>query len=181
MISLALRVRGSRRTGWKRAQLVSSDELLPLAAHIITSRVGYTHHGVHVGDGKVMHYAGLSRAFRRGPIMEVSLAEFSRGRPVRVLRHSRRPFTTDEVIARARSRLGEDRYRLFSNNCEHFCEWCIRGENRSRQVDMWRMRARSLLQPVYRLLELRQRALTRAAALARDETDEAGGAPPAPA
>jgi Lecithin retinol acyltransferase len=29
---------------------------------------------------------------------------------------------TTEVMRRARSRLGEDRYRLLSNNCEHFCE-----------------------------------------------------------
>jgi hypothetical protein len=39
------------------------------------------------------------------------------------------------VVARARSRLGEDRYRIASNNCEHFCHWCRSGENRSAQVE----------------------------------------------
>lgn len=40
-----------------------------------------------------------------------------------------------EVVRRARSRLGEDRYHVLKNNCEHFCEWCVRGQNRSYQVD----------------------------------------------
>lgn len=40
-----------------------------------------------------------------------------------------------EVARRARSRLGENRYNLLTNNCEHFCEWCVRGEHRSYQVD----------------------------------------------
>jgi Lecithin retinol acyltransferase len=39
------------------------------------------------------------------------------------------------VVVRARSRLGEDRYRLTTNNCEHFCHWCLTGEPRSAQVD----------------------------------------------
>lgn len=33
------------------------------------------------------------------------------------------------------SRVGEDRYHFLNNNCEHFCEWCLRAEHRSHQVD----------------------------------------------
>lgn len=170
MIWQELLARGSRTTGLELVP--SSDQALPLAAHIIAQRVGYAHHGIYIGNGKVMHYAGLSRALRREPVMEVSLAQFSRGRPIRVLRHSPRPFTTDEVIARARSRLGENRYRILSNNCEHFCEWCIGGENRSRQIEVWRMRVRA----VCRIFELRRHALTRSPGLVRDERDAADGA-----
>jgi hypothetical protein len=39
------------------------------------------------------------------------------------------------VVERARSRLGERSYRLLTNNCEHFCGWALRDENRSSQVD----------------------------------------------
>ena len=39
------------------------------------------------------------------------------------------------VVRRARLRLGENRYHLLTNNCEHCCEWFIRGEHRSHQVD----------------------------------------------
>jgi hypothetical protein len=44
-------------------------------------------------------------------------------------------FDAREVVRRARSRLGEDRYRLLTNNCEHFCEWCPQGERRSYQIE----------------------------------------------
>ena len=30
---------------------------------------------------------------------------------------------------------GEDRYRLLTNNCEHFCEWCLQGERRRYQIE----------------------------------------------
>ena len=42
---------------------------------------------------------------------------------------------TAQIVGRARSRLGEDRYRFLSNNCEHFSEWCVNGEPRSPQVE----------------------------------------------
>jgi len=38
-------------------------------------------------------------------------------------------------VRRARSRLGERRYHLLRNNCEHFCNWCQLGECRSEQVE----------------------------------------------
>ena len=53
-------------------------------------------------------------------------------------------FRAGEVIRRARSRVGEDCYRLLTNNCEHFCEWCLRGEHRSYQVEALLARLRVL-------------------------------------
>lgn len=129
----------------EREWLVRDGDTPPLAAHIVTSGRGYTHHGIYVGDGKVVHYAGLSRGWSPGPIEEVSLAEFSRGRTVRVRSPIHPRFCRNDVVARARSRLGENRYRLLSNNCEHFCEWCLFGESRSRQVELLRTRPRSAL------------------------------------
>jgi hypothetical protein len=38
-------------------------------------------------------------------------------------------------VQRARSRLGEKRYRLFTNNCEHFAEWCLHDVGRSFQAE----------------------------------------------
>jgi hypothetical protein len=40
-----------------------------------------------------------------------------------------------EMVRWAQSRLGESRYRFFSNNCEHLSEWCVNGEHRSLQVE----------------------------------------------
>jgi hypothetical protein len=107
----------------------------PVGAHIVTPRRGYTHHGIYVGEGRVVQYGGLSRGLRRGPIEEVSLSQFAQGREVRVRLEESRHFDREEVICRARLRLGENRYHPLKNNCEHFCEWCVRGEPRSYQVD----------------------------------------------
>src|SRR6266404_5036395 len=52
---------------------------LPLGCWLVTPRRGYTHHGIYVGDGQVVHYSGLSRSWRRGPVEVASLSEFSTG------------------------------------------------------------------------------------------------------
>ena len=44
-------------------------------------------------------------------------------------------YSGEEIVLRARSRLGERRYHLLRNNCEHFCSWCQLGECRSEQVE----------------------------------------------
>jgi hypothetical protein len=107
----------------------------PLGAHLMTPRRGYTHHGIYVGRGRVVQYGGLSHGLRRGPVEEVALLQFARGRPIWLRLEEPRQFDRDEVVHRARARLGEDRYNVLTNNCEHFCEWCVRGEPRSHQVE----------------------------------------------
>jgi hypothetical protein len=136
-------------------QLAPKRQEPPLGSHLITPRRGYLHHGIYVGDGKVVHYAGLAGGLHRGPVEEVPLARFTRGRPVWLKSRGPASFECREVIQRARSRVGEDCYRLLTNNCEHFCEWCLRGEHRSYQVEalLTRVRAvyatiRLLAQPV---------------------------------
>ncbi|HEU5294598.1 MAG TPA: lecithin retinol acyltransferase family protein [Burkholderiaceae bacterium] len=111
-------------------------EPFAIGAHLVTPRRGYSHHGIYVGGHRVVHYAGWSRAaLTCRPVEEVSLEQFADGRAVTVRGDSPQRFASAEVVARARSRLGEDRYRVASNNCEHFCHWCLSGENRSAQVD----------------------------------------------
>src|SRR5262249_36955117 len=83
----------------------------------------------------VVHYAGLYRALARGPVEEVSLEEFADGQAVHVKAGAKALYPAAMIVERARSRLGEDRYRITTNNCEHFCEWCLRGESRSEQIE----------------------------------------------
>jgi hypothetical protein len=114
--------------------LVSGEEPQP-GSHLISPRRGYMHHGIYIGDGKVVHYAGLARGQFRGRIEEVSLVQFAYGHSVWTRSADLPAFVPQEVIRRARSRVGENRYRILRNNCEHFCEWCLRGESRSYQVE----------------------------------------------
>jgi hypothetical protein len=106
----------------------------PIGAHLTTPRLGFVHHGLYVGNGRVVQYTGFKSWLRIGPVEEVSLAEFSRGRAVTVKRTAGR-FAGAAAVARARPRVGENFYRLLSNNCEHFVEWCITGVSRSFQVE----------------------------------------------
>jgi len=114
------------------------DDEPPLGAHLVTQRRGYEHHGIYVGNGKVVHYAGFAGSDRgpahRGPVEEVTLAYFAAGHTVAVRPNPFPKYDADEAVRRARSRLGENRYRLLTNNCEHFCAWCLLGESRSEQV-----------------------------------------------
>jgi hypothetical protein len=112
----------------RRDAVLSEHEEPPLAAHLVSSRSFYTHHGIYVGRGRVIHYSGYPSGLgrRRGPVEEVSLDHFTRGRVTRV-RPSDALYDSQEVVRRARARLGEDQYRLLSNNCWHFCRWCLHG------------------------------------------------------
>jgi Lecithin retinol acyltransferase len=106
----------------------------PLGSHLTTPRALYTHHGIYIGNGHVIHYAGLAHGLRRGPVEDVPLERFAHGHSIRV-RYDLRRFDPATVVERARSRLGESRYRILTNNCEHLCAWALRNEPRSMQVD----------------------------------------------
>jgi hypothetical protein len=118
--------------------------------HLVTDRTVYRHHGIYVGDGRVVHYAGLCNGWENGPVEEVSLEQFANGEPVFASAHSSRSFSSAEIVARARSRLGENLYDLFRNNCEHFSQWCVTGRRRSWQVSKWMSLPARLLRAVFR-------------------------------
>ncbi|MGE8331703.1 MAG: lecithin retinol acyltransferase family protein [Paraburkholderia nemoris] len=107
---------------------------LPIGAHLVTQRRGYEHHGIYVGNGRVVHYAGFASSAHRGPVEEVELTRFAAGHPLKIRSTPSARYVGDEAVRRARSRLGENHYRLLTNNCEHFCAWCLLGESRSEQV-----------------------------------------------
>jgi hypothetical protein len=44
-------------------------------------------------------------------------------------------YSEEETVARAISRLGENKYSLAFNNCEHFAVWCKTGISESTQVE----------------------------------------------
>ena len=132
----------------KNGQVVGdavASENLMIGSHLVTERLGYTHHGLYAGAGKVVHYSGLSRSLHRGPVQEITLEAFANGHPVWIRQNPNARFAGHEAVRRAYSRLGEDRYRLISNNCEHFCTWCVHGESRSEQIDVWKSCAREVL------------------------------------
>ncbi|WP_213304030.1 lecithin retinol acyltransferase family protein [Paraburkholderia sacchari] len=108
---------------------------LCVGAHLATRRPGYVHHGIYIGNGRVIHYAGFSRHLGSGPVEVISIEEFSAGFGLLLVPHPHAQYTGREIARRAASRLGEHNYKLLTNNCEHLCLWCVLGQGRSHQVD----------------------------------------------
>ena len=115
--------------------LAALNTVLPVGAHLVAERDGYEHHGIYVGNGQVIHYAGFSRRQRCGPVERISIGCFACGFAVTIQCDASPCYDGEEVARRAGSRLGERNYRLLTNNCEHFCSWCLFGECRSAQVE----------------------------------------------
>ena len=89
----------------------------------------YEHHGIDCGDGSVIHYRKTGEAM----IAQTDYRTFGQGGPI-FTRHQSVSFIPDVVIERAKSRLGERRYDLLTNNCEHFATWCKTGRSHSAQL-----------------------------------------------
>jgi hypothetical protein len=107
---------------------------LAAADHLQTPRQHglFNHHGIDLGDGTVAHYLE-GREILRSP-----LEEFSRGQPVSPVAYPQDGCSPAGVtLRRAMGRLGEQRYNLLFNNCEHFAHWCKTGRHRSSQVEDW--------------------------------------------
>ncbi|MEH6457228.1 MAG: lecithin retinol acyltransferase family protein [Cocleimonas sp.] len=94
----------------------------------------YTHHGLGLGNDRVIHYSGLANDLSTdGVIEEITLDEFSEGKEVNIKPHLGRKYPLEAAIIRAGLRLGEAQYHILHNNCEHFVEWCISGNHQSNQ------------------------------------------------
>ena len=101
--------------------------------HLVTARLGYTHHGLSVGSDLVIHYQGPNLGLP-GEIVMTSLGEFSDGKPIWCKFCPVRQYDRAASIERAHTRLGEHRYDVLFSNCEHFVMWCIHGLHHSPQV-----------------------------------------------
>jgi hypothetical protein len=98
----------------------------------------YQHYGVYIGNKKVIHFApleGQEISMKNGIIHETTLEKFLNGRALQIDTQNEKKFSDNEIINRARSRLGEKGYDLVINNCEHFARWCVTGEHVSYQVN----------------------------------------------
>ncbi len=105
-----------------------------LGEHLVSGRFGYTHHGIYIGNSEVIHYSGLADGLSAGPVAITTLAEFSAGKALRVRRYAVSPYSGEAAVGRAMTRIGEDKYDLQANNCEHFCSWVRTGKHVSEQV-----------------------------------------------
>ena len=85
----------------------------------------YFHYAVYVGNGRIIHYASDTGDWGEHIyIHEAPLKEFTHDVPIIKIC----------TFPGARSRLGEEKYDLFFNNCEHFAVWCNTNISNCRQI-----------------------------------------------
>jgi hypothetical protein len=94
--------------------------------------------------------------YRHGLIEVTALGNFAGRHPIRIGRVPTESLHGEDIVRRARSRLGEHGYDVLKNNCEHFCSWCQVGESRSTQVDLLLQRMQRVMRVVRNLLPLGQ-------------------------
>ncbi len=115
--------------------------------HLKVSRTYYNHHGIFIGDDRVIHYSppdnqrgidGIGIAQILGANSKINTIhvaglhsfEFEEGKEAFVVEYDKdQVYPPLKVLARARSRLGENGYNLWGNNCEHFVSWCKQVED----------------------------------------------------
>jgi hypothetical protein len=92
--------------------------------------IPYRHYGIELPDGMMCENSPPG-------VRIVGYADFARGHPVQVTNPEAGPAGRDLAVQRALSRVGERRYSLTSNNCEHFANCCATGMAISQQVIAW--------------------------------------------
>ena len=112
---------------------------------IRVNRGAYAHYGIYVeteDGGHVIHYTGdNSHSDFKGVVRETSVKEFLDGSDkfyVCSFDPEEYPeiYSGEETVARARSKIGEKSYNLFSHNCEHFAVECKTGQEKSSQTEI---------------------------------------------
>lgn len=94
----------------------------------------YHHHGIDLGDGRVVHFSGEPLRWRDARVVCDALDDFCRGVQPEIVPHEGDTREVEETIATALAHVGEAGYQLWTNNCEHFARYCKTGRRESVQV-----------------------------------------------
>lgn len=121
----------------------------------------YDHYGVYENDNRIYEYAARDSDSGRADVHTTTLKAFIRdsagcfvlifpekyGRPAKLeipvfsavdyadKAAAYHLYSPEETIQRAKSRLGETKYSLLFNNCEHYAIWCKTGIHESHQIE----------------------------------------------
>lgn len=103
----------------------------------------YTHHGIYVSDNEVIHFTGTDddsiMDSSKNRVISSDLNFFLKGGELEVKEYTDEEFqdlyAPDQIVAYARSCLGDGDYNVLFNNCEHFANVCTLGRFRSHQVE----------------------------------------------
>ena len=123
---------------------------------IIRTQIGNTnlfHYGIYISEEEIIQfgYSPLIRDKDKDNIVVVSTSidTFSQNNFVEVgectSKEKKKIFPVEEIISRAKNRLGEGGYNILHNNCEHFVYECAFGEKFCAKEEEVRNKWRTLL------------------------------------
>jgi hypothetical protein len=92
---------------------------ISIGDHLCVDKGLYSHHGLYIGGRDVLHYDN-------GHVYTIKLDDFL-GPQYWEIVDSPLIYEIDVAIQRGLSRLGESKYNIVLNNCEHFVIWCRGG------------------------------------------------------
>lgn len=107
--------------------------------HLKVSNPLYDHVGIYEGCIDGVHYVihftePTTNAGKRNAVVACTTwEEFAKGRTVHVV-NSEAKYPGEEIVRRARSKIGVRGYNFITNNCEHFVSWCRTNVARSPQA-----------------------------------------------
>jgi hypothetical protein len=111
---------------------LSKEDLSP-GDHIYVKRLLYSHHGIYVGDGKVIHYTGEEKEKKDPSVRETDIDGFLKGGKLKKRNYKRR-LSPSETVSLAKEHLSDEGYSVTLNNCEHLATYCATGNKKSNQV-----------------------------------------------
>ena len=100
----------------------------------------YDHYGIYESDNVIYEYAADSGDFGKKATVHITTLKtfMDNSKEVHAVVYPPSEkytlYSPSDTIARARSKLGETKYNLVTNNCEHFAVWCKTGVQKSGQV-----------------------------------------------
>lgn len=134
------------------------DTVKPVAMrfgdHLKVKRRLYSHHGIYIGNNQVIHYApppgknigdgigwrqvlGADSIVNTIHVAELKAFEFE-GIHASVVPYTKSSsYPPLKIVARAESRIGENGYNLWGNNCEQLARWSKQVQPEDIPVNLW--------------------------------------------
>ncbi|MDW7669074.1 MAG: lecithin retinol acyltransferase family protein [Bacillota bacterium] len=104
---------------------------------LIARIVYYRHYGIQVNKNEIIHfYCPSIMKLKMGRVEKISIEKFTGVNGILEYENNNSiKLDRDQIVERAEKHLDTDfgGYKITSNNCEHFSNWCYTGEKMTKQ------------------------------------------------
>ena len=109
----------------------------PIEGDIIRVSIGNNmhHYGIYVSDSCIIQYGKASDIFQDSSEVSVlvgTIKEFVGNKYIEVRENSK-----EKIIKKAKERIGEKKYNILNNNCEHFVNECVFNKHESLEAKQY--------------------------------------------